>query len=309
MHNEKWYIIANPAAGKGRVSRKLPDFEILLQRNGIDYQLVKTQRNGEAGVLAEKAIGEGFRKILAIGGDGTGNEVVNGVIGQKAVPSQEITFALLSIGTGNDWIKTHGIPRNLKLFIDMMKQGKTTFQDIGTVSYFQDGERRKRYFANIAGMAYDAFVVEKTKAQSGIFSTKLFYLVSLMRYLFEYRLQRAKVRFDSQDKDGYFYTINVGICKYAGGGMQIVPHAKPDDGQLAVTIAGKFTKPEVILNTYRFYNGTIAKHPKITTFQTKKLQVYSLESDQIAVEADGEFLGYTPVEFGIIPKALRILIP
>lgn len=309
MHNQKWYIIANPSAGKNRVNRQLPLIEKLLRLNTVDYEIVKTSQRGDGISLVKKGIARGYRNILSIGGDGTNNEVVNGIIEQDWVPSHEITYSLLSIGTGNDWVKTHKIPTNIKDFVSMLKNGKTTFQDVGVVFFLNNNEMQKRYFANIAGMAYDAYVVQKTEKQSGVFSNKLFYLVSLMRYLFQYKLQKAKIRFNGQELSGYFYTINVGICRFAGGGMEIIPHAVPNDGQLAITIAGQFSKLEVILNTYRFYNGTIAKLSKIFTGFSTSVTVDSLEKEPIPVEADGEFLGYTPVEFRIIPRALRILVP
>ncbi len=309
MHNQNWYIIANPAAGRRKVNRKLLLIEKLLQSNEIDYELVKTQKSGDGTILAKKGIQRGFRNILAIGGDGTNNEVINGIMEQNAVSSQSITYSLLPIGTGNDWIKTHGISKNIKETILMLKRGKTTFQDIGVVSFLNNGQTQKRYFANVAGLAYDAFVVKKTEKESGMFSNKLFYLISLMRYLFQYKLQKAKIQFNGQELSDYYYTINVGICRFAGGGMEIVPHAISDDGQLAITIAGKFSKLSVLLNTYRFYNGSIAQLSKISTHFSTNIKVTSLEKDPILVEADGEFLGHTPVEFGIIRGALKIVIP
>lgn len=309
MHHQKWYIIANPSAGRGVVNRKLPLIEKQLQSNGLLYELVKTEKKGDGIFLAKKGIQKGFRKILAIGGDGTNNEVVNGIIQQDSVATHEIEYSMLSIGTGNDWIKTHDIPKNIEAFISMLKNGKTAFQDIGVVTYFKDGKKQKRFFANVAGMAYDAFVVKKTEGQSGLFSNKLFYLISLMKYLFQYKLQKAKIQFNGIELNDYFYTINVGICRFAGGGMELVPHAIPDDGQLAITIAGKFSKLSVILNTYRFYNGTIGDLTKVSTYFSKKVKVETLDKNPILIEVDGEFLGATPVEFGIIPRALKIVIP
>ncbi len=309
MSNLKWFIIANPSAGRGKVNRKLPFIEKLLQSNGISYELTKTLKSGDGIFLAKKGIKNGFRNILAIGGDGTSNEVINGIMEQNTVPSQSIVYFLLPIGTGNDWIKTHGISKNIKEALLMLKRGKTTFQDIGTVTFLKNGKTQKRYFANVAGMAYDAFVVKKTAQQSGIFSNKLFYLISLMRYLFQYKLQKAKIKFNDIELTDYFYTINVGICRFAGGGMEIIPHAVPNDGQLAITIAGKFSKLSVLVNTYRFYNGSIAKLSKISTHFSTNISVESLENEPVSVEADGEFLGHTPVQFGIIPKALKIIIP
>ena len=309
MTNRKWYIIANPTAGKGKVLQKLPLLEKLLQSYEIAYDLVKTEKKGDGILLAKKGIQKGFKNIIAIGGDGTNNEVVNGIMQQQSVPSTEICYSILSIGTGNDWIKTHQIPKKLEDFIFMLKNKNSTFQDIGEVSFHNNGILQKRYFANVAGMAYDAFVVKKTENQSALFSNKLFYLLSLMRYLFQYKLQKAKIQVNDLELEDYFYTINVGICRFAGGGMEIVPHAIPNDGNLAITIAGKFSKLIVLLNTYRFYNGTIGDLSKVSTFLSKKLRVLSLENKEIGLEADGEYLGTTPVEFSIIPRALKIVIP
>ncbi len=309
MQNNKWYIIANPTAGKGRVNRKLPSIEKLLHSNGIKYELVLTRKKGDCIDLAKKGIQKGFRYLLAIGGDGTNNEVINGIMQQTIVPSQNITYSILSIGTGNDWIKTHGIPQNVEKFVSIIKRGNTTFQDVGVVTFLKNNNPQKRFFANVAGMAYDAFVVKKTENQSALFSNKLFYLISLLRYLFQYKLQRAKIQLNGIELTDYFYTINIGICRFAGGGMEIIPHAVPNDGQLAITIAGRFSKWSVLLNTYRFYNGTIAELSKITTHFSTNVKVNSLEKYPILLEVDGEFIGSTPVEFGIVSKALKIVIP
>ena len=218
MLNRKWYVIANPKAGNGKVLQNLPLFENLLQSNEIAYDLVKTEKKGDGISLAQQGIEKGFRNIIAIGGDGTNNEVVNGILLQSIVPSHEICYTILSIGTGNDWIKTHQIPTKLEDFILMLKRENTTFQDIGEVLFHNNGILQKRYFANVAGMAYDAFVVKKTENQSALFSNKLFYLLSLMRYLFQYKLQKAKIQINDLELKDYFYTINVGICRFAGGG-------------------------------------------------------------------------------------------
>ena len=309
MNHQKWYIIANPAAGKGNVSRTLSKIVKLLELHQLSFILVETKKKGDGILLAKTGIHEGFRKILSIGGDGTNNEVINGILEQDLVQSQNISYSILPIGTGNDWIKTHGIPNNIEKVILMLKKENTTFQDVGTISYFKNGEIKNRYFANVAGMAYDAFVVKKMENQTPLFSNKLFYLISLMRYLFQYKLQRAKIKINDFELKGHFYTINVGICRFAGGGMEIVPHAIPNDGLLAITIAGKFSKLSVLLNTYRFYNGTIGKLSKVSTYQSKKIKVESLEKTPIPVEVDGEYLGSSPVEFGIIPRAIKIIIP
>ncbi|MBK7871661.1 MAG: hypothetical protein IPJ74_13780 [Saprospiraceae bacterium] len=160
---------------------------------------------------------------------------------------------------------------------------------------------------NVAGMAYDAFVARFAERYKKWVAHKILYLLMVIRCLFLYRLPKAKVIFDEQSDEDFYYTINVGIARYSGGGMQLVPHADPTDGLLALMLARRLTKLGVLLNTYRFYNGTLHRHPKIDIFQTKHIKVTSDEF--IGLEADGEWLGTTPVKFSVLPQALKILIP
>ncbi len=189
----------------------------------------------------------------------------------------------------------------------MMKKENTYLQDIGVASYFRNGRQKICYFANVAGMAYDAFVVKYSESNKKWVSNKLMYLFLTLKCLFQYKLQKSKVTFDGQEEENYFYTINAGICRYSGGGMQIVPHAIPNDGLLALTLARKISKLEIILNTYRFYTGTIDKHSKIFTTQAKHIRVEATGNEAVPLEVDGEFLGETPVEFSILNKALRVV--
>jgi diacylglycerol kinase family enzyme len=114
--------------------------------------------------------------------------------------------------------------------------------------------------------------------------------------------------FNGRKVEDEFYTINVGLCRYSGGGMQLVPHAIPDDGLLALTFARKLPKLEVLLQSGRFYKGTLLEHPRIEGYQTDHVRVEAADDEPCLVEADGEFLGQTPVEFSIIPAALKLAL-
>lgn len=308
-NTDNWYAIVNPAAGKGEVKKHLGEIIVRLEKAFPGIHIVMTDYRGHASEITVAAIEKGYRKLLAIGGDGTHNEVVNGIFNQTSVPTIEITYALLPYGTGNDWIRTHHIPKDLIKWLAMIKKGITYFQDVGKVSYYKDGVQHKRYFANVAGLAYDAFVVRVAENKRTPIKNNLAYLFLIFKCLFQYSLKKAKVSFDGQEKEGYFYTINAGICKYSGGGMQVVPHAIPDDGYLAFTLAGKISKLGVLLNTWRFYNGSIGKHPKVITKQVKKIEVKASGKEEVLLEVDGEFLGHTPVEIELIPKALKFVAP
>ena len=306
MQQPFWYIIVNPAAGNGSVERRWPEIEQILQELGFSYTVKFTAHQGHACRLVDDAILNGHRHILGLGGDGTNHELVNGIMKQQHVPTTDICYALLPIGTGNDWARTYQIPHNPKQRLMRLKEGKTVLQDIGRVRYRQNGTPAERYFVNVAGMAYDAFIAKKLQGHR--FISRMQYLLMVGRYLMEYQLTPARLLFDDQQVEDSFYTINIGICSYSGGGMQLVPHAVPDDGLLALTFARKLPKWEVLLQTARFYNGTILEHPKISGFQTRELRVEHIGEVPTLLEADGEFLGETPAVFSILEKALRVVL-
>ncbi|MEL6867465.1 MAG: diacylglycerol kinase family protein [Bacteroidota bacterium] len=305
-----YYIILNPAAGRGSAQRKWPLIERGLKKRQINYQLVLTSHANQATQLTREGIAQGYRYIMAIGGDGTNNEVINGIIDQQIVPSKAITYALMPIGTGNDWVRSHGIPKKIDQVLDLIIADHCAYQDIGLVHYEdEEGRAKKRYFANVAGMAYDAYVVRKTAQGKSWLPSKLLYLWVTIKCLFQYQLKPAIVQTEQHQFEDYFYTINVGICRYSGGGMQFVPHAVPDDGQLAVTLAGRFSILEVLLNSYLFYTGTLHQHPKIEGFYCQSLSVHQKGTSPILLEVDGEFLGHSPVRFELIKQALRFIAP
>lgn len=307
--HQDWYIILNPMAGGGKAQRMWPEVERLLKAEGMGYTMVQTQHSGHGIALAREAVLSGYRKFLAVGGDGTNNEVVNGIFSQREVPPSGIIHTLLPVGTGNDWARTYRIPRDFRKWIPLLKQEKLCWQDLGRVEYQCGGETRTRYFMNVAGMAYDGFLVKKANETQGGVRNKLKYLLLLATQLFQYKNRRAAVIFEGHEFEAYFYAVNVGICKYSGGGMQLVPHAVPDDGLLALSYDIGLSKLDVIAMTPRLFWGNLAQHPKVRTHQVKTLRVEAREERPTYLEADGEFLGETPCTFSILPRALQVVIP
>lgn len=306
MEKPFWHIIANPASGGGAVEKHWPATERLLQDMGFSYSAHFTEEPGHAARLAEDAILKGRRHILGIGGDGTNHEIVNGILGQRFVQSTDVYYALLPAGTGNDWARQYGIPSDPGSRIERLLHPKTVLQDVGLVKYFRDGQQQQRYFVNVAGMAYDGFIGQKL-AEHRV-TNRLQYLFLVARYLLAYKWSKARIVFDNQSVEDFFCTINVGLCRYSGGGMQFVPQAVPDDGLFALTFARRLPKWEVLLQTRRFYNGTLLDHPKVEGFQSKHIRVEHRDHTPTLLEADGEFLGETPVEFILLPKALKIVL-
>ncbi len=186
-------------------------------------------------------------------------------------------------------------------------RGETAWQDIGRIDYVKNGDSLSRFFVNVAGLAYDGFIGEKLTQKP--VKNKADYLVRVAQYLFEYEPSKAILEFDGQQVEDLFYTINIGLCRYSGGGMQLTPQAIADDGLFALTYALSMPKWEVLLQTARFYNGRLLEHPKVTGVQAREIQVnHTSDMPPLLIEADGEFLGQTPVRFEIFEKALQVVL-
>ena len=301
-----WHIIFNPAAGAGRLARRWPHIEQVLQSLGLSYTVKFTEHRGHATRLADDAILKGHRHILGIGGDGTNHEICNGILANQWADPLEINYALLPFGTGNDWARQWKTPHDPRTRLARLLAPQTVLQDAGRVEYERDGQRMGRFFVNVAGMAYDAFIAQKLENQP--IASRLRYLAMVGQCLFDYTLTPARIHFDGQTAEDNFYTINIGLCRYSGGGMQFVPQAVPDDGLFALTFARQLPKWEVLVQTPRFYNGTILRHPRVEGFSVRKVAVEHVGPAPTLLETDGEFLGQTPCEFTILEKRLRVVV-
>ncbi len=307
----QWTVVANPASAGGKAVKVWETAEAALRHAGVDFRVRWTKKRGDATEFARVAIQEGSRHILAVGGDGTNHEVVNGILQQQVVPSSEILYGLWPLGTGNDWIKTYQLPTKTEALVNMIKGEQSQVQDIGWVEFQHKGKSQVRFFVNILGMAYDGHVVyevEQSLARGRKMSRSI-YLQATFRSLLRYRTPQTEVHINGKRFCNRHILINAGICRYSGGGMQFVPHADPQDGKLAITVAGDLNALGVVRATPKFYNGKIGKHPKVELYKSEHLEVEVLDDLPLHVEADGEFLGYGPVRVGLIQEALRFLIP
>jgi diacylglycerol kinase (ATP) len=306
-----WKVIINPTAGSGKAKKRKSEILAKLKAANILHEVAMTERQGHATELCKTAIEQGFRQIIVVGGDGSNHEVMNGIMQQKVVPTHEITQCLIPVGTGNDWIRTHELPRNIDKIIQNIKGGKTQLQDIGKVKFFKNGVLTERYFMNVAGLAYDAFIAKKSNENPKSVSNKIFYLYLILRCLFQYEPQKTRVTFQQgktqQRLENKYYTINIGICKYSGGGMQFVPQAIPNDGLFALTTVESMSVGGVLAATPYLYGGRITKHRKGFLTQTNYVKVESLDNEPIMLELDGEFVGISPIEFEVVAGAFRFV--
>jgi YegS/Rv2252/BmrU family lipid kinase len=302
-----WKVIINPQAGGNadssvweRILQELISAEIHFEHEVSKYHKHIIE-------IVQKSIAEGFRRFIIIGGDGSLNELVNGIYSQTIIPSGEIIAAHISLGTGNDWHKTHNLPTDSKLMIEKIKAGNTSCQDVGVVKYQDQNETRTNYFANVAGMGFDALVV-KNISQKRVKKprSKFSYLYSLFRSLMSYSCKKARVVVDGKEVFcDRLFSFNAGIGKYNGGGMMQLPEAIPDDGLLDITIFRKMSKIKVIANVKRLYDGSFKTLEEVSLFKGKEVMFDS--EAKIWLECDGEILGHSPAMFTIIPSGFRFI--
>jgi YegS/Rv2252/BmrU family lipid kinase len=301
-----WLVVVNPNAGRRKGLVDWEEISGYLRQYELSFTPVFTERPGHATeIVIEYVEREKFRKIVVVGGDGTMNEVVNGIFRQGRFKTTEISLGMITVGTGNDWGRMFGIPNDYHAAIKILAGNQTFIQDAGEVRFCNKDEPGNRYFVNIAGMGFDAEVVRKTnKAKEKGKGGSFIYLYNLITSLVGFRHVEAMISVDGLNMENKIFNINVGICKYSGGGMIQSPNAVPDDGLFDLTVIRKLSKPNVILSLKRLYNGTIHKHPKVDSYTGKTIRVES--RGRIQLETDGETLGHTPIEFSIIPKSVRV---
>lgn len=305
---ERWFVIVNPIAGMGRGLQDFPQISKLLRDNDIHCESVFTEHKTHAVELTVKAVNDGFRKIIVIGGDGTLHEVVNGLFIQKAVRPDEVLLAVIPVGTGNDWIRMFGIPTKYSEAVRAVKEGCSFLQDVGEITYEESQYKQKRYMANVAGSGFDACVVRrfshwKNKGLRG----RWLYGLSIARTFFSYKSTGVKISVDGKTVyNDLLFSMSVGVGKYNGGGVQQLPDAVADDGLLDVTIFRPIHWWHIIFRLHKLFNGQIYEIGHISHVRGSRITVTS--SPDALLEVDGELLGTTPLEFDILHRAVRVVV-
>ena len=304
----RWFVIVNPVSGGGKGLTDFPKISHLLRENGIEHDPVFTEHRYHATELAVEAINGGYRKIIAVGGDGTLNEVVNGFFIQKQCDPKDILLAVIAVGTGNDWVRTFGIPRNYTAVVRAIKEGYSFLQDVGKVTYTESNYTQSRYMANVAGLGFDADVIEifnhlKLKGFKG----KWLYIYSLLKGYLSLKPYGVSVEIDGKEVyNNLLFSLAVGICKYNGGGIQQLPKAVADDGLVDVTIIKPLHWWHVLFRADRFFNGKIYSIGHIQHEQGRVVKITS--SPNMCLETDGELLGGTPTTIEVVHKAIQIVV-
>ncbi|HDS02378.1 MAG TPA: diacylglycerol kinase family lipid kinase [Firmicutes bacterium] len=304
--DKRWLALINPHAGSEKGLRHWDRIERLLTEAGVEAVPLFTGYRMHAAELCENAVKEGWRKILAVGGDGTLNETVNGLFRQNEVSPADVTIGLFQVGTGNDWARTAEYPLAYEKMAECLAKGKTFYQDVGVVTYGEGHQKKERYFVNIAGFGFDAWVAEKTnRAKDRGKGGRLAYLSGLLTGLASYKAVSVSLMTDGATQKVDLFSLGIGIGKYNGGGMKQLPDAVMDDGLFDIVLYKKMSFWQLISGIKRLYRGELAEHPKIEYRRAASAKLG--QAPGLFCECDGESVGYGPFAIRIIQKGLKIV--
>ena len=297
-------LIVNPAAGGGTSEQFIPDIKRKLDDLGVDFDLVRTERPWHAAELAQDAAAE-VDVVVAVGGDGTANEVLNGLILAKDA-GHSAAMGILCVGRGNDLAFGMGIPTDWSIGCQSLAADLRRTVDVGRVTGgdFPDG----RYFGNGIGVGFDAvvgFVAARQKHLRGFIG----YFVAAIKTIFLYfKAPLVHLEYDELPMDLHALMVSVMNGTRMGGGFMMAPEAKPDDGQFDLCIARQVSRPRIFTLMLKFLKGAQFAHPAITDGRTQRITITALEGS-LPAHADGETLCTegSKLEIEIIPHALQIV--
>jgi YegS/Rv2252/BmrU family lipid kinase len=298
----KAFVIVNRRAGKG--ARDADRFEKILTDAEVDFDLHVTERRHHAVELARQAVDDGWSYIVAVGGDGTIHEVVNGMMGAEGPRNPEATLGIVSAGSGSDFARTFGLPDDAGSGIEHLKGDGFVDIDLGRVTFTTEGGEVTEWFPNIAEAGLGADVVKVAeRLPRGMGRSR--YLMGFWMTLARFKGTDGTVVCDNRTYEGRITNLVVANGQFFGGGMHVAPKATPTDGMLDVMIQIG-SKADYVSTITKIYKGTHIPAPSIKTYKGRRVEVTT--KAPLRVEADGELLGTTPATFVLYENALRLKV-
>lgn len=304
---QKWGVIANPVAGKRKQRDLLTHLEKLLRENHVDYELRLTQYQHHATEIAEQCLRVGCKALLVVGGDGTLNEVVNGVCHICGEQATDITLALLPCGTGNDWARYWQMPNSLNGFVQMLLNGHVERVDLVKVSAANLTDIH--YYINGFGLGFDAIVLKKTNWLKTIFGGWAWtYKLAVALTVLKAVGKLMTITTPEEKHSDKFLTIAVGNGSYSGGGLKQVADADPTDGKLHVMALKSLTPSTLFSIVKSLFDGTLIWHPRVVHLITNRID-FEIEKPVYA-ETDGILLGmHQTYSVEVLPNVVNFLVP
>jgi YegS/Rv2252/BmrU family lipid kinase len=266
-----------------------------------------TQKPGDASMFAKAAVAKEAGLVVCMGGDGTLNEVINGIMMHEESIRSDVTLGFVPNGTGCDFVRTVPIPQNMEHALNLIAAGPVRSIDLGKL-FFRNHEGCEclRYFHNITSFGLGGEVAQRVNRTSKALGPFISFLWATLISIFLYGKKRIRIRIDN-DFEQEFNIWNVAVAngRYHGGGMRVAPDASVYDGLFNVTVIGDLTIPEIFLNLPKLYNGRIYDIDKVVIFTGEKIEAFS--DQQVLLDVDGEQPGMMPITINMVPGALKII--
>lgn len=313
MGSPRVVVIANPKSQGGALGRRWPELADVIRRV-LPFEEALTTGPGDATRLAREAVKSGAEIVVAVGGDGTINEVVNGWFEDGAPIATSAALAVLPFGTGGDFVRTTGVPKDFPKAVDVLAAGKRRRIDAGRLDFtLRTGGEGVRMFANIASFGMSGMtdrLVNQSKKRLG---GRLAFFAASARAMWSYDNQRVRMTFDGRAADAADLTINtvaVANGRFFGGGMQVAPEAELDDGLFDVIAIGDLGMTDFLLKSRRLYAGTHLTMDKVS--HRRAAEIHAAPADPtgiVELDVDGETPGILPATFRNVPRALDVIVP
>ena len=305
-----YFFIVNPRAGSGKTMYEWLPAERRLKRLGIPCDIAMTDHKRHATALAQHAAAEGYRRIIAVGGDGSLHEVFNGICrwcAATGVPTEEFLIGVVPIGSGNDWIRSLGVPNDTTEVVNMIHRRSSGVMDVMRV---KSSGGKTAYMANIGGVGFDSHVCKRvnTQKESGR-RGRLIYLNSLRYTIFNLKpIYISEVAAGGGVFTGMCYSVAFGNGKYSGSGMRQVPLAVMDDGLLDYTIIPKTPLLKVVRELPRLFNGTLHQSEYVISGKCRSLQIVPMDEQSGDIfELDGEIEGWLPMSIEVTGHQINVI--
>lgn len=284
-----YVFIVNPAAGSGRAGKAIPMIEAAMRERNLEFSILLTERPGHATDLARQAAEKGCQSVIAVGGDGTAYEVACGLM-DSGVP-----LGIIPLGTGNDFIKTVGIPKDAGKALDFILTHQARPVDVGRLN--------DRLFLNVSGTGFDVQVLECMEDAKKVCHGIWPYLIGIVRGIFRYRAVHVEWSVDGTTKEQDVLLCAVANGRFIGGGIPICPIAEPDDGLLDLIVVEH--KPRWMIPFYLpgLLMGKVLTFP-FTTHQ--RCQSVTMKSAGMHLNIDGEVQAMDEVSFSVMPGRLML---
>jgi diacylglycerol kinase (ATP) len=289
-------FLVNPASGNGATGKRWPKLRERAAELGLRGEQVLSEFPGHLAQAAKDSPGS---LLVVIGGDGTVNEVANGVAGTEA------ELAVLPCGTGQDFGRTHGLPTRFDDAVQVALGGETRTIDLGRVE-LESGA--SRFFANVGSAGMSGAVARRANSMTKAFGGRATFFYALTREFLAWQNTRVVVELeDGVRREGPMHDVIVANGNWHGGGMKLAPDARQDDGVFDVVLIGDVTKLDFLTTSPKLYSGGYLSHPRVELLRSSSVAISAAEP--LPLEVDGEPIGATPARFEVVPAALRLRVP